>query len=71
MTDEEYDHLMSLPKEERPLYETKALPASTWKHVKDRYIIEGWDYRQPPNESVVYVRKHISGPKSSRKGWRP
>jgi len=58
--------------EEKSLYETKALTLSQWQQMKNQYIVEGWEYKQPKNESVVYVRKHISGPKNTiAKGWHP
>ncbi len=51
------------------LYQSRAIPESQWPTVREVMLKEGWEYL-PARAGVVYVRKHVSGPRNTSEGWR-
>ena len=55
---------------EQSLYDTRAIPAKdfAWITVRFGWLSQGWECRRATG-GVVYLRKHISGPRNTEAGW--
>ncbi len=53
----------------KPIYESRALTREKFQISKQEF--SDWEYHDDGKESVVYLRKHTSGPKNTESlGWR-
>lgn len=50
------------------LYDSKCVKKSEFKWFSDYY--KGWEYYEPTNEDVVYLRQYISGEENKDPKWK-